>query len=145
MIDYKYASLEKGVIPAKVGIHLLPTRVGLPSQPQRTWIPAVAGMTELEKLLAACENVVQRILKVRGRSSEVTSDLIDIFLVALLDLVAEQGLERSIAQTLCMTRWMIRYDIGDKRARKPFCPQRRIARQERIDRSALPRIRLRLC
>lgn len=53
--------------------------------------------TDLEKLLAACENVVQRILKMRGCAGKVTSHLVDVLLIALLDLVAEQRLERSVA------------------------------------------------
>ena len=44
----------------------------------------------LEDLLAAGENVVERVLKMNGRLSELAADLIDIFLVALLDLFSEQ-------------------------------------------------------
>ena len=75
----------------------------------------------LEQFFAARENVVQRILKVRGGPGEVTSNLIDIFLVALLDLVPEQRLERPVAQSLRMPSGMIGNDVRHQCASKTLC------------------------
>jgi hypothetical protein len=43
----------------------------------------------LEDLLAAGEDLVERFLEMRRRISELLADLLDVFLVALLDLFAE--------------------------------------------------------
>ena len=52
----------------------------------------------LEHLAPSCEHVVQRFLEVHGRLGELAAHLFDILLVALLDLVAEQLLQRSALQ-----------------------------------------------
>ncbi len=79
----------------------------------------------------------------RRRACKVTSYLIDVLLVALLDLVAEQRLERPIAKSLGVTRRMVRDDIRHQRACESFGAQGRVASEERIDWATLTGIRLR--
>ena len=54
-------------------------------------------VSRLEHSLAAGEQVIQRVLEMRCRFGEFATNLCDVLLVALLDLVLEELLERSIA------------------------------------------------
>jgi hypothetical protein len=49
-----------------------------------------------EDFLSPCQNFVQRIGEVRGGLGKLLPDLLDEFLVALFDLLAEEGFERSL-------------------------------------------------
>ncbi len=80
------------------------------------------GPTDLEKLFSACENVVQRILKMRRGPGKVASNLVDILLVALLDLVAEQSLESPVAQSLGVASRVVGDNVRHERACKTLCP-----------------------
>lgn len=51
----------------------------------------------LEELFPTRQHVVQRILEMRRRLRKLAPDLIDVLLEALLDLIAEQRLERPVA------------------------------------------------
>ena len=51
----------------------------------------------LEHFLATSEQIVQCILEVRRRLGEFATDLRDVFLVALLDLILEELFQRAIA------------------------------------------------
>jgi hypothetical protein len=100
----------------------------------------MTGQPDLEELPAAGEYVVQRILKMRRGAGKVTPDLIDVFFVALLDLVPEQRLERSVAQPLRVPGRVIRNDVGNQRTREPLGSQGRIPRKERVYGTALSSI-----
>ena len=51
----------------------------------------------LEDFLAPSEKVVQSFLEMRSRLSKLAPDLSDVFLVALLDLLLEELLQRAVA------------------------------------------------
>jgi len=51
----------------------------------------------LEDLSTCGEYLVQRVLKVRRRISELAADLIDVLFTALLDLLLKQLPQRSVA------------------------------------------------
>lgn len=69
----------------------------------------------LEEPLPAGEDLVQCILKVRRRIGKLLSHLIDVFLEALLDLLAEEIFERSIAETFVPSLREICDEIRDER------------------------------
>src|SRR3954469_16221888 len=87
----------------------------------------------LENLLARREDVVQRVLKVRGRFREILSDLIDEFLVTLLDLLAKDLFQSAIAQPVVPLLRKVRHQIGHERARQTPRLGVWIVRQKRID------------
>ena len=68
----------------------------------------------------------------RRALSEVATDLIHIFLVAPLDLLAKQSLESSVLHPVLALVRKVRNDVRDERARKTLRFLIRIARQERI-------------
>jgi hypothetical protein len=69
-----------------------------------------------EQSLSAGKDLVQRILKMRRRFRKILPHLIDVFLVALLDLFAKQLLERAITQPFIAPLRKVRHQIGDERA-----------------------------
>lgn len=75
------------------------------------------GAQGLEQLPSAGEHVVQRVLEMRGGFGEVAPHLIQIFVEALFDFVAEERFERPIAQPFRMFGGVICHDIGNERAR----------------------------
>jgi len=70
-----------------------------------------------EQPLSPGQDVIKRILTVRRRISEVLADLIDVLLLALFDLLAEQVLERPIAKTFVATLREVCDEVRDERAR----------------------------
>jgi hypothetical protein len=62
-----------------------------------------SAATDLEDLLAARENVIQGVLKMRRAVGELPTNLIDVLLVALFDFLPKQLLQRSIANTFIAT------------------------------------------
>ena len=69
----------------------------------------------LKELLTGCQDLVQRFLKVGRRFRKLASDLIHIFLIALLDLFAKQILERTIAKSFGATIGKVGDEIGNER------------------------------
>src|SRR6478672_10083035 len=106
---------------------------------------SVCHSLSLKDSLACAKHFVQRFLKMRGCARKVSAHLRNVFLVALLDLVSEKLLQRSLLQTFRMLRWIIRNHVGNESARKAFRSQAWIAREERIDWATLTRRRLTLC
>ena len=90
----------------------------------------------LEDLLAGTKNFVQRLLKVCRRAGKVCSDLGNILIVALLDLVLEELLERSFLEALGVLSRIIRHHVRYECASESLCAQSRIASEERVDRPA---------
>src|SRR5512140_1762087 len=70
----------------------------------------------LEELLSSGEHVVQCVLEVRGAFGELAADLLDVFLVALLDLLAEELLQRSVAHPFLPLLREVRDDVRDEGA-----------------------------
>ena len=95
------------------------------------------GFQWLEHLTPSSQHVVQRFLEVRRRLSELPPDLLHVFLVTLLDLVAEQLLQGSSLQAFIALRRMVGHHVGDERSREPPGLLVRVVRQERIDRLPL--------
>ena len=87
-----------------------------------------------EYFLATCEQIVQGILEVRRRLGELASDLRDVLLIALLNLILEELLQGAITQTFLSLLRKVRNQIGDERSREALCFRVRIVREERIDR-----------
>ena len=85
-------------------------------------------------LLATREQIVQGILKVRRGLRELASDLHDILLVALLNFILEELLQRAIAQTLLPLLRKVRDQIGHEGSRESPRFRVRIIREEWIDR-----------
>lgn len=83
------------------------TRVAV-TQPRRRSNP-------LKELLTRRQNLVQRFLKVGRRFGKLATDLIHIFLIALLDLLAKQVLERPIAKSFGAAVGKVRDEIGHER------------------------------
>jgi hypothetical protein len=76
-----------------------------------------------------------------GRFGELAPDLIDVFLVALLDLFAKQLAQRSFAQPLVTTLGEIGDEIGNQGTRQPARLGVWIVREERVDGRARRRYR----
>src|SRR5688500_5326753 len=87
----------------------------------------------LEELLPAGENFIERILKVRRRLGELLPHLIDVLLVALLDLLAKELLERPIAQPFLPLLRKVGDDVRYQRARQALRLDVRVVRQEGVD------------
>ena len=96
--------------------------------------PRVPFQLLLEHLLAPGKNVIQRILEVRRRLGELFADLLDVFLVALLDLLAEELFQRAPAHALITLLRMIGHHVGDQRASQPLRLLIWIIGEEWIDR-----------
>ncbi|MDQ2889323.1 MAG: hypothetical protein M3R65_02060 [Gemmatimonadota bacterium] len=79
----------------------------------------------------------------RRGTREVTSHLIDVFLVTLLYLVAKERFQRAVTQALGVARWMIRNYVGYECSREALRPECRVAGEEGIDRPALSRLGMR--
>ena len=87
----------------------------------------------LEELASAAQNVVERILKVRRSVGEFTSHLLDILLVAFLDLVAKELTQRSVAQAFFALLRVIGDKVGHKRPRQTSRALPGIGIEKRID------------
>ena len=96
-------------------------------------LPPFPFCLALENLSASAQYFVQRFLKVSRRAREVGTDLRDILLIALLDFVAEELLERTLFQSFCVLSRIIGNHVRYERSRQSLCPETRIARKERID------------
>src|SRR5512146_2881643 len=72
--------------------------------------------TRSEALLTAGEDLVERLLEMRGRVGELLPDLLDVFLVALLDLFTEELTQCSGSESLLATLRVVRHEIGYERA-----------------------------
>jgi hypothetical protein len=64
-----------------------------------------------EQSLSAGKDLVQRILKMRRGFRKILPHLVDVFLVALLDLFAKQFLERAIAQAFIAPLRKVRHQV----------------------------------
>src|SRR5688500_386123 len=92
-------------------------------------IRALGGCYQrLEELLASGENLVERILKVRGRLGQLLPHLIDVLLVALLDLLTKELLESAVAESLFTLLRKVRNDVGHQGACEPLRLHVRIIR-----------------
>jgi len=60
----------------------------------------IRASTALEHLPPCRQHVVQRFLEMNRRLGKLATDLLHVFLIALLDLVAEQLLERTALEAL---------------------------------------------
>ena len=69
------------------------------------------GACALEYLGAAREHVVERILEVRRVLGELLPHLLDVFLVALLDLLAKALAQRAVALPLRVAIGEVRDDV----------------------------------
>src|SRR5215216_1759138 len=87
-----------------------------------------------EHFLASGENVVQRVLEVRRRLREFLPDLLDVFLVTLLDLLAEQLLQRSRSHPFVAFLRMIRNHVRNEGARESLRLLIWIVGEKRVDR-----------
>ena len=96
----------------------------------------VSPYQRLEELLAAGEHLVESILKVRGCLGELLPHLIDVLLVALLDLLTKQLLERAVAQTFFPLLRKVCNDVGHERARESLGLDVRIVGEKRVDRTS---------
>src|SRR6185436_417194 len=75
------------------------------------------------------------VLEVRRRLGEFTSDLVDVFLVALLDFLAEYLLQRPVAESFLALLRQVRDHVRHERAREPLGLRVRIVREKRIERT----------
>ncbi len=71
----------------------------------------------LKDALSPGENVVQRILEVRRRLSEIAPNLFHVLFVRFLDLIAEELFERTVAIALVLLFGMIRNHVRHKGTR----------------------------
>jgi hypothetical protein len=71
---------------------------------------------------------------VRRTLGELAAHLLDVFLVALLDLLAEELLERSIAQPFLALLREVGDDVRDERTRETLGLRVGIVREDWIDR-----------
>src|SRR5215218_8190913 len=78
-----------------------------------------ARLRRSEDAPSAGQHVVQRVLEVRRRIGELLPDLLDVFLVALLDLLAKELLERAGAEPFLALLRMVGDDVGDEGTRQP--------------------------
>src|SRR5512140_1894225 len=90
--------------------------------------------SELEDLRPAREHVVERILEVRRILGELLPHLLDVFLVALLDLLTKALAQRALALSLCVTVGKVGDDVRDERACEALCLLIGIVREKWIDR-----------
>jgi hypothetical protein len=74
----------------------------------------------LKDFLAGTEHFVECFLKVGGALRELLSYLCNILFEALLDLLAEKLLERSIAEPFSVLRGMVGDYVGDESSGKPL-------------------------
>ena len=87
-------------------------------------------------LLSAGENVVERFLKMRRRLGEFAAHLIDVFLVALLDLFAEELQLRVPSPAFVAALQKYTTEIGIALRAQPPGFRVRVVREEWIDRRA---------
>ena len=95
-----------------------------------------AATAPLEELLSPREHVVQGVLEVRRAFCELAADLLDVLLVALLDLIAEERLQCPIAKPLFPLLRKVRDDVGDEGARESLCLDVGIVGEKRVDRAS---------
>jgi len=95
----------------------------------------------LEDSLSGAEHFVQRLLKMRRRARELRAYLHNILIVALLDLLTKQLLQRPVLKTFGVLGGIVRHHVRNERASEAFGAKAGIAREERVDRSALARRR----
>ena len=101
-------------------------------------LPAVAS----EQATATRENFVERFLKVRRVLGHIPSNLFDVLLIALLDLLAKELTQRTVAKAFVALLGMIRHQIGHERPRKSTRALTGVGSKERIN-WTLPRCRCR--
>src|SRR5690606_10243181 len=87
-----------------------------------------------EDLATVREDLVERILEVRGAVGDRLAHLVGVLLPALLDLFLEQRLERSVPQPFPALGGMIDHHVGDERPRQPPGLLAGVLGEERIDR-----------
>jgi len=80
-------------------------------------IRKIAARLALEHRLPAGEDLIERVLEVRRAVRELSSHLLDVFLIALFDLFGEQIAQRAGAQPFFAPLWEIGHEVGDERAR----------------------------
>ena len=95
-------------------------------------LPAVSRQPS-EKLSPAAQNLIQRFLKVRRSFSKFTTNLLDVFLITLLDLLAEKLPQGAVPDSLIALLRMIRDQIRNKCTREPARTLARIGLEERVD------------
>src|SRR6202022_2019301 len=78
------------------------------------------------------QDLVQRLPEVGRRFSNISPDLVGIFLPALLDLVLEELLEVPIPETFLPLAGMVYHHIGNESSGQPARFERRILREERV-------------
>jgi hypothetical protein len=87
----------------------------------------------LKQLSPAAKDLVQRVLKMRRTFGQLAANLLDEFLVALLDLLAEELSQRAIAQAVLLLLRMIRHQVRDQRAREASGSLAGVSIEKRID------------
>ena len=75
----------------------------------------------LKDFLPCTEHFVECFLKVGGALRELLSYLCNILFEALLDLLAEELLERAVAKPFGVLRGMVGDYVGDESARQSLC------------------------
>ena len=86
-----------------------------------------------EHFLPAGEDVIQRVLKVRRGFGELATDLLHVFLVALLNLLLEELLECAIPYSFLALLWKVGNEIGHERSCESLRFGVGIVRQKRVD------------
>ena len=66
--------------------------------------------------MSAGEKIVEGFLEVRGVLRDLAADLIDVLLVALLDLFPKNLLERAVAEPFFSLLWEVRDHVGHERS-----------------------------
>jgi hypothetical protein len=89
----------------------------------------------LEDFLAGTQHFVQCFLEVGGALGELLSYLRNILFEALLDLLAKELLESSVAKPFCVLRRMVGDYVGDESAREPLCALIGVFGEERVERA----------
>jgi hypothetical protein len=88
----------------------------------------------LKHFLSTREQIVQRILKVRGALGELLAHLSHVFLVALLNLFLEKLLQRTVSQAVLPLLRKVGHEIGDQRSGQTLRLCVGIVGEEGIDR-----------
>jgi hypothetical protein len=83
-------------------------------------VRALRPCQSLEDFLSACQNFVERILKIGRALGKLLSNLRNILLKALFYLLTKELLQSPIAQTFGVLRRMVGDDVRDQRASKSF-------------------------
>jgi hypothetical protein len=112
-------------------------RQSLPALRQRATAFAFRHLVRpLKDFLAGTQHFVQCFLEVGGALGQLLSYLRNILFEALLDFLAEELLQSSVAKPFCVLRRMVGNNVGDESAREPLCPLIGVLREERIERTS---------